>query len=225
MSSESGSVSVWPGYVAAVSCLVLSLLLLAAIVVSLITQLGPLAAAHNETLRQASLKRYQSPGEDPGLAGQSAPSALSAGAAPPRVPAVLKRSGESAAASIALPRQGDPPAAKAAGELRLVFDASLADIPASQFKDLAAALDQIDAPVGGRWQIWAAAPEADALASRTTFKLMLAVRSYMVKAGIAESLMDLRMVPQGAPPERARRGEIVIHVVPQRQLPAGQRSS
>ncbi len=225
MSSESGSVSVWPGYVAAVSCLVLSLLLLAAIVVSLITQLGTLAAAHNETLRQAALKRYESPGEEAAQASQSSPAELSAGAAPARAPTVLKRPGESAAASVELPRQGAQPLVRSAGELRLVFDASLADIPASQFKDLAAALDQIDAPPGGRWQIWAAAPEADALASRTTFKLMLAVRSYMVKAGIAESLMDLRLVPPNAAPERARRGEIVIHVVPQRQLPAAQRSS
>ena len=221
MSSDSGSVSVWPGYVAAVSCLVLSLLLLAAIVVSLITQLGSLAAAYNETLRQASLKRYQSPGE-PSQPAQAEPSAV---AAPVRAPMVLKRPGESAVALVESPRQGAQPSVRAVGELRLVFDPALADIPASQLKDLATALEQIDAPPGGRWQIWAAASDADVLASRTTFKLMLAVRSYMVKVGIPESSMDLRLVPLITPTDGARRGEIVIHVVPQRQPPSAQRSS
>ncbi len=50
MSRHKGSVSVWPGYVAAVSSLVLSLLLLAGVLVVAITQIGQVAQEYNDQL-------------------------------------------------------------------------------------------------------------------------------------------------------------------------------
>jgi hypothetical protein len=56
MKVSKNSISVWPGYVAAISCLVLSLLLLSAIIVSVITQIGMIAAAYRNELRSSAIR-------------------------------------------------------------------------------------------------------------------------------------------------------------------------
>ncbi len=56
MRSSIGVVSVWPGYVAAVASLVLSLLLLAGVLVVAITQIGRVVGAYNDQLMVAALE-------------------------------------------------------------------------------------------------------------------------------------------------------------------------
>ena len=56
MSRHKVSISVWPGYVAAVSSLVLSLLLLAGVLVVAITQIGRLVEGYNDQLVVAAIE-------------------------------------------------------------------------------------------------------------------------------------------------------------------------
>ena len=56
MQQHQGSISVWPGYVAAVASLVLSLLLLAGVLVVAITQIGRLVDGYNEQLMVAAIE-------------------------------------------------------------------------------------------------------------------------------------------------------------------------
>ncbi len=56
MNRHKGSISVWPGYVAAVSSLVLSLLLLAGVLVVAIAQIGRLVEGYNDQLVVAAIE-------------------------------------------------------------------------------------------------------------------------------------------------------------------------
>ncbi len=60
MQSSRGVASIWPGYVAAVASLVLSLLLLAGVLVVAITQVGRLVGAYNDQLMMAALEDERS---------------------------------------------------------------------------------------------------------------------------------------------------------------------
>lgn len=199
MKVSKNSISVWPGYVAAISCLVLSLLLLAAIIVSVITQLGMIAAAYRKELVLEALKVFSYP--DPQVIQDKVSiSALS------RTPVPTKTNS---------PAQLDvPQVAVPQEQLRLVFASTLSSIPESQQSTVAQAIAKMTAPKGGRWRIWAAVAESDELNKRTTFQIMTSLRSLMGRWGVSETAIELRILnlPQlntGAAP-----GEVVIYVAP-----------
>ena len=64
MHQSKGSISVWPGYVAAVASLVLSLLLLAGVLVVAITQIGRLVDGYNDQLMVAAIEDERRVGEE-----------------------------------------------------------------------------------------------------------------------------------------------------------------
>ena len=204
MKIAKGSVSVWPGYVAAISCLVLSLLLLASIIVSLITQLGTIAAAYNDQLVAEALKQYSSSAELM-VAVESVAQTRAFVPAPTAVRPPTTGS---------LPQLDLPQTPVPHDQLRLVFGNTLAAIPPSHENMLVKAIAKMEAPAGVPWRIWAAALESDEMNKRTTFGIMVSVRSLMARSGVPESSIELRILPVRTLPPGAAPGEVVIYIAP-----------
>ena len=183
---DSGSVNVWPGYVAAISCLVLSLLLLSSIVVVMISQLGQYAQRYNETLVQKAIanKKHRITLSDSQT--QAGPN--------------LGQAAE----------QNSQPQI----QLRLIFASDLIDIPLQQQTEVANSLHKLDSSSNSRWQIWAFVSASDALARHSTFRLMVAVRSFMVSQGISEGHIQLKLWSGDDPVRKVKAGEIAIYLAP-----------
>jgi hypothetical protein len=200
MKTQATGFNFWPGYVAAISCLVLGLLLVASIVATLISQLGLIGAKYSQALVAEMLRRAQAPvvvePARPPAAPAPAP-VVSLPAAPAPPPVVVPRD---------RPALPDLP-----NYLTLIFGEQLLDIPGEQREDIAQSLRGLTAPPDSRWRIWASAPESDLAQRRNTFRLMVAVRTFLGVQGITESRIELRLENgpvTGAP------GDIVIRVGP-----------
>lgn len=206
MSKPQVKMNAWPGFVAAVSGLVASLMLLLSILVLLVTQLGTLASNYAEQwlaerLRQAAereaveaLEKIRGTGVGTGLGG--AETGLSPFPTDPR-PQI--------------------------SEVVLIFGADANDIAEEKRQAIADALRDLAAAPQARWSIVASAPESDRVARRSTFRLMVVARNFVVSQGIAESRIEMRLedgpVATGPAPE----GSIIVRIVPSRigQEPGG----
>lgn len=196
--------SVWPGYVAAIASLVLSLLLLLAILVFALTQVGHLVSAYMQTLLQETL--------------QDVPSQPVA----PQPPQVQARQGASAPSSRSSPVSPTSPVSRssslAAGapvrQVRLVFAADLADIPAAQLAEVVSLLRQMQAPSDGSWSIWSPVLSGDALMARSAYRLMWSVRQTLIAQGASEKHIGLQLKPSDTAPPNYDTGEIVVYVAP-----------
>lgn len=195
--------SVWPGYVASMASLVLSLLLLLAILTLALTQVGKLVQQYSaEQLRQA-LK------EEAGEPNKSKYPPVTPNVA---VPEVKRKPGD-----ILVP--GTP-----LRQIRLRIDPGLSDIPLPQQAQLLRAVADTGAQEGVKWRIWATVPAEDAVMEKNTYRLMLAVRELLIKARAHESDIDLRLSHDTHASDRNGNGVIVIHFAPM-HLTAGDRSS
>lgn len=203
MSATQNVPSVWPGYVAAIASLVLSLLLLLAILVFALTQVGNLVSAYMQELLRTSLQAEQ-PHPRP-MVKQMRPT----NAAPP-------------------PPTEEPSDAVAPGtpmrQIRLIFAADVADIPAGQVAELVSSIKQIQAPLDTDWTIWSNVLPSDPVMERSAYRLMLIVRKALIAQGIPEKQIDLKLKPTKALPPRFSQGEIVIHVAPLHLMSSEKRS-
>lgn len=193
MNQRAEGFNFWPGYVAAISCLVLGLLLTASIIASLITQLGIIAADYTAALLAASQRR---------------PPEVVAMAPPAPSPVRELPTPGPAPAPVVAPRPVLPPQAN---HLTLIFGEQLLEIPAERRPEIAASLRGLLAAPDVRWRIWAAAPQEDLTLRRNTFRLMVAVRSFMASEGIAEPRVELRLEDG---PGTGGPGDIVVRFGP-----------
>jgi len=196
----------WPGYVAAISCLVLGLLLVASIIAALITQLGLIGAKYSQALVAEMLRRAEAP---------AVVEPVRPAAALPPAPVVVTPPAP-APAPVVAPRER-PVLPDQPNHITLIFGEQLLDIPAEHREEIARALRGLTAGADSRWRIWASAPEADLTQRRSTFRLMVAVRTFCGVQGIAENRIELRLEngsATGAP------GDIVIRVWPLAAAPA-----
>lgn len=186
--------SVWPGYVAAIASLVLSLLLLLAILVFALTQVGNFVSAYTQELLRETLQSAQS---------QTSAKALPQPQRITRLPPLAVQSPNESVAP------GTP-----LRQVRLLFGADLADIPAAQLAEVTAAIKQTQAPDDAPWLIWANVLSGDVLMERSTYRLMLAVRKSLVAQGVSEKQVELQIKTVNTPPPRYQQGEIIIYAAP-----------
>ena len=181
--------AIWPGYVAAIASLVLSLLLLLAILVFAMTQVGNMVSNYNEQLMRAVLE------ED---ARKTTPA--------PDTHTVGNPSSKSNAVS--------PTSKTAPNQIRFIFEADLASIPTSQASDVSKAITDLHAPPNVRWLISANTLPNDDVGERATYRLMLALRRTLVEAKIPEHMIDMRIDRNATRSPQLNKGAIAINVAP-----------
>jgi hypothetical protein len=216
MKSETGF-QFWPGYVAAISCLVLGLLLVASVVASLTTQLGLIAADVNSALLAQAFRRAAARAEaqaqgDAAAVARPAAAATAVAVAPPSVAPPLPLPAEPPV--VPLPAATAPaalPQAAVDNHLTLIFGEQVSGIPPERRPEIAASLRELTVAPGSSWRVWATAPDGELARRRSTFRLMVAVRTFLAEQGIPERAVELRLL-EG--PVTGNPGDIVVRVGP-----------
>lgn len=213
MKSESGF-QFWPGYVAAISCLVLGLLLVASVVASLTTQLGFIAADYNAALLAQALRSAAARAE--AQAGAEAVAVVvarpaPAATAPPGAPALMAPPEAPAAPPPGPTPAPSEPALPVENHLTLIFGEQVTGIPPARRAEIAAALRELSVATGSPWRVWAAAPDGELARRRSTFRLMVSVRTFLAEQGIPEREVELRLLDG---PVAGNPGDIIVRVGP-----------
>jgi hypothetical protein len=199
MKLEKNAPSVWPGYVAAIASLVLSLLLLLAILVFALTQVGNLVSNYREAIMKAVLdaERFRTSDMDQPM---------------------LKVNTSSKRQEVTQP-QAPKPSKPIASEnnshqITLIFSEGLADIPEQDKVRLESAIQKNSTGDESHWRIWATSYANDPLMERATFLLMVAARRTLVAQGISEKRIDLEILKSETTPLNYLAGEIIVNVAP-----------
>lgn len=185
--------AIWPGYVAAIASLVLSLLLLLAILVFAMTQVSNIVASYTEQLMRAILQE------------EAQKSALEQSPTPVETKTYKRKT---------TPQTPEI----APNQVRFVFEADLASIPVAQASEVSKAITDLHAPANTRWLISASTPPDDHATERSTYRLMLALRRTLVEANVPEQMIDMRIDRNAAPPRNLKNGAIAITVAPIKEL-------
>lgn len=192
MKSSNDSLSVWPGYVAAIASLVLSMLLLLAVLVFAMTQVGGIVAKYSDEIMHSALNEVKNrPLEK----------------MPP--PTLGAKKARSVARGGAFVESGTP-----LRQIKLRFQRGLSGIPDRQIEQLVASIKKTQAPMGVKWKIWAFFPKGDVVLERLTFNLMLSVRGELSGFGIKENDVDLSLIESGVHLAGYKEGEIIINLAP-----------
>ena len=101
-------------------------------------------------------------------------------------------------------------------DIRLVFESGAFDLSAQDATEIQEAIRRAGQPAGTRWLISAAVPESDPVSERTTYRLMSQVHKTLAAAGLDQKHLDMRLRKSSSPVEGRERGEIVIHLLPQK---------
>ena len=198
MKSSSGTSTVWPGYVAAIASLVLSLLLLLAILVFAMTQVGNIVSKYsNEIMRSVFLKEIDKNATNK----YENKTTKKLNSARDEESEIKKKS----------PFFSDR---TALSQIDLVFGPGLFEIPSGQVRDLISLIKKTEAPEGAQWKIWASTLENDALSERATFRLMLSIRRVLIEQGIKEKNIDVELKKSATILPGYNRGEIIINLAP-----------
>lgn len=195
--------SIWPGYVAAVASLVLSLLLLLAILVFALTQVGALVSAYMKEILRA----------DPLLVAQSRVPERITPKPSPLPPAPKPKNQYQEPENI---KAGTP-----LRQIKLVFGANVSEIPLTQRAEVIASVKQMQGPLDGPWLIWATTLSGDELTERTVYRLMLSTRKILLEQNVAERQIELRLQKSMTPPPGYARGEITVYVAPKDAINSG----
>ncbi len=189
--------SVWPGYVAAVASLVLSLLLLLAILVFALTQIGNLVSRFRAEILRGLLQAES----------QTRPASPAPALAPTvRVaPVPPEPLANKAATNSAKPAQR---------QIKLIFGNGLADIPASHRSVVANAIENAQHAKDLAWQIRATVLPHDPIMERATYQLMLSVRQALVAQAYYEKRISLHLDRSYEAPPGYSLGEVVIYLLP-----------
>lgn len=193
--------SVWPGYVAAIASLVLSLLLLLAILVFALTQVGNLVSNYREAIMKAVLaaERFRSSeAVEPMEKDMPKPMPATREFERPPAPKALK----------AITPENT------LHQISLIFSAGVADIPEPEKLLLESAIQKIPQAAESHWRIYSSTYANDPLMERVTFLLMLATRRTLVGQGIPEKRIELQLTKTEIAPAHYLVGEIVVHVSP-----------
>lgn len=239
-----GSISVWPGYVAAVASLLLSLLLLAGVLVVSMTQVGRVVGAYNQQLlvtiaederrkieleqTRASLalaqkKAASNPARPaPEVAGESL-AALQA-----RLQQQSAELARAEAESLALQGQlrqlARPAGGDAGNTYRFVFGAGAQGLDAEAIKGLAAALGPQERSASTRWLMQAEVKDMTGVSRREVYRLMLGIRAQLQALGVNPNqvrlVLDQERAPEAAPGqgEPGRADDLVIVLRAQKEV-------
>ena len=235
-----GSPSVWPGYVAAMASLLLSLLLLLSVLVYAMTQVGTIAERYAQQIMRAVMQdelnrsspagghvNEHRPSSTPTAA--VAKSALPPPVGPPPVavapvapPPVAPITAPAAAvapmpappAAAAVPAGSVPLSERPSGpvHLRLVFESGVSELQPSQVAEIEAAVRQLKLPPETAWRLQVSAPETDPMYQRSAYRLLLQTRGVLSSLGYAPSRIGLQLTRSAAPPPGYERGEIAIYL-------------
>lgn len=204
-----GVPSVWPGYVAAIASLVLSLLLLLAILVFAMAQVENMVAKYSAQIMRNALEEEL----ESAVQTQPAPAQTSAAPrapAPARAPAVVQPPQP-------VPTHQQPPAPSGeTRDIRLVFESGAFELTAQDAAEIQEAIRRAGKPAGTRWLISASVLESDAVSERTTYRLMSQVHKTLAAGGLDQKHLDMRLRKSSTPVEGRERGEIVIYLLPQK---------
>lgn len=193
-----GVPSVWPGYVAAVASLVLSLLLLLAILVFAMTQVQNMVAKYESQILQAALQddiEHVTPKTE----------------APPAEIRPVTRQVAAAPASQFMPSAPKPIYDKTKlSQLRLIFELGVADMPPETAKEVTQALQRMHTSAGVQWRISATTLVTDPVMEKNTYRLMLLVRDLLLKQNFKNNKIEISLSKSSQAPAGYERGEIVI---------------
>lgn len=203
--------SIWPGYVAAVASLVLSLLLLLAILVFAMTQVGSIVSNYMQEVVKNSWLAEQA---QAALAAQpviarprpSAPAPRPVFPdAPVNAPALTR-----AQTHEAVPASSRP----VARSIQLVFSPHVDSLTTAQRQQLANAIKQLNAPENSKWQITSTVLESDPLMEKTSYRMLLLSREVLLAQAVSAQNIQVQLVPSEVPPPGYQRGETVVRLVP-----------
>lgn len=199
MKLAKNATSVWPGYVAAIASLVLSLLLLLAILVFALTQVGNLVSTYREAIMKAVLaaERFRN-SEAVQPIEKDTPTLTPRELARPPTPKPLKAIRPD----------------NILHQITLIFSAGVADIPEQEKLLLESAIQKTPMGAESNWRIYSTTYANDPLMERVTFLLMLTTRRTLVAQGISEKRIELQLNKSETAPANYLLGEIVVHVSP-----------
>ena len=185
--------SIWPGYVAAIASLVLSLLLLLAILSFALTQVGNIVTQYTQEILRNTLAAKPSQPIDP-----------------------IKPSVNSTPARVRTTPGTAEPVARGTPlrQIKLIFGVNLSDIPASQLAEVISSIKQIQAPDDVAWRIWTTTLVSDSVMERSAYRLLLSARKRLIDQGVQEKRIELRIDKSSTPPPGYQLGEIIIHIAP-----------
>jgi hypothetical protein len=196
-----GVPSVWPGYVAAVASLVLSLLLLLAILVFAMTQIENLVARYDQEILRARLQQEVD-------AGQTEPTTRPVSPAP--VPVSPKPEAPKPSAKDNVVAKTSKTEAPLPDQIRLIFEAGVGDVSAQAAQELAAVVARLNAAKPLYWRIQAATLASDPVMEKTSYRLMMKVNQLLREQGIDEKRIQLRLQKSTVLPKGYADGEIVV---------------
>lgn len=223
---------VWPGYVAAVASLVLSLLLLLAILmVAIVRGQDMVKQQRYEKVTGRKVVNDVDPssrlnkelGQE---AKQAVPvaSSMQAQASAPISP-LISASASVAAVAKGLPANPVPakPVPKMLAEvnahrmgalhLRLIFEAGAASLQKAHLSKMADAIRQQQVDESATWVVSVQVPATDPVYERAAYSLMLSVRSALLDQGAEEANIRLQLRHSPTPPSGYKKGEITVHAI------------
>jgi Na+-transporting methylmalonyl-CoA/oxaloacetate decarboxylase gamma subunit len=217
--------SVWPGYVAAVASLVLSLLLLLAILVFAMTQVGNIVSnymqevikntwlAEQAELARAAQAAIAKPGLSPVAVRHDNRVVFLRDPVLARAPdPTLTRAPAPTLAQA--PEPGRESASPTQRNILLVFSPHVDSLTPAQRQQFANALKQLQAPDHSKWQVSSTVLASDPLMEKTSYRLVLLVRDVLLSLGLNTQNIQLQLVPSDVPPQGYQRGETVVRVSP-----------
>lgn len=197
-----GVPSVWPGYVAAVASLVLSLLLLLAILVFAMGQVGNMVARYKPQILRETLQDEIGPPPAAPVAGAVRASGQEPASAPAPAPAAPA------------PQTAKAGVHKALQEIRLVFEAGVSELAGQDLEEFRQAFEQLRRTGDSAWLITASVYEGDSVNEKNTFRLMLQIRKALTDAGLEPLRVSLRLRKTADMPPGRERGEIAVVIRP-----------
>jgi len=226
-----GSASVWPGYVAAVASLLLSLLLLAGVLVVAISQIGRVVGSYNRQLLSEVIDDERRGQQIDELDRRAQVLNMARAATPaPRpvpVPALAPATAPERSRELALDAQLRQKAAELTAAqsdwarldaqarqlslaaaltgtskvVRITFGAGAQGLEEQAVQALRTALGAQDLNAQRRWLIEAGAKGLNVVANREVFRLMLSLRSQLQEMGLPAERVRLVLDPQRSPQE------------------------
>lgn len=198
-----GVPSVWPGYVAAVASLVLSLLLLLAILVFAMTQIENLVARYEQQLLRASLEQEVEAGKKDELRAPTPP-------VPAPAPVLPKPTAEKPQAKDRVEAKTSKTDATLPDQIRLIFEAGVGDLSPEAAQELATLMARLKSDKPLYWVIQASTVAADPVMEKTSYRLIMKVNQLLRQQGVDEKRIQVRLQKSTVPPRGYADGEIVV---------------
>ena len=206
MKTSNNFPSVWPGYVAAVASLVLSLLLLLAILmVAIVRGQGMVKQRYEEITSLALSERVEQKRSSLNSLNMKDAVAVAHAGSSQQMPIPSK------------PITGSDseinPYRKGALHLSLIFETGASSLPNDQLLEIVAAMHRQQVRANTPWVLSVQVPEFDPVFERAAYNLMLLVRSALLEKGVSVKDIRLQIQRTKKSPPGYEKGEITIHAV------------